>query len=45
LIQSWADAFRNAPELQQIKVTYETLKQQGLYIMIDVHTTSALRLV
>lgn len=29
LIQSWSDAFRNAPELQNIKQTYDSLKQQG----------------
>lgn len=29
LIQSWSDAFRNAPELQQIKVCYDSLKAQG----------------
>eukprot|EP00111_Clytia_hemisphaerica_P015839 TCONS_00046788-protein len=30
LIQSWSDAFRNAPELQNIKQTYDSLKQQGV---------------
>ena len=29
LIQSWADAFKNAPELQAIKLCYDSLKEQG----------------
>jgi len=29
LIQSWSDAFRNAPELQSIKMCYDSLKDQG----------------
>lgn len=29
LIQSWADAFRNVPELQQIQTCYQSLKDQG----------------
>ena len=29
LIQSWSDAFRNAPDLQAIKQCYDSLKSQG----------------
>jgi len=35
LIQDWADAFRNSPDMTHVLQTYEALKKQGVVSLFD----------
>jgi len=52
LIQSWADAFRNQPDLQGVYLVYRELRQKGIEFpmtnldtMAPIHTPHKVSLV